>query len=527
MTLACTSMKNPDAAGNWLRAHLAADAELSADSRAIKAGDGFIAWPGLTTDGRRYIDQACASGAAAILFDDSAAPVVSAPVPACGFTDLRDQAGAVSSAFYGHPSRHMTVFAVTGTNGKTSCAHWIAAGSAQDGQRSAALGTLGITHFGPSAGGDDAPVGSQTGADADSTSAEKLSPVLTTPDPVALQRTLAGLARNMTTTVAFEASSIGLAQKRLQATNVDVAVFTNLSRDHLDYHADMADYLRAKRGLFEMDGLEAVVVNADDPASSSMLAGVTRGVSRFACGFNPPESALAIDCMVQIVDLNHGKDGMQLHLGGDAGRASVYLSVPGRFNALNAATVCTAWLASGVPFEQAVARLAGLRPIAGRMQTIYRAQKPLVVVDYAHTPDALQSVLQALRPMADSRQGKLWVVFGCGGDRDPGKRPLMGQVAAGFADHVVLTSDNPRSEDPGQILDQVATGLPADCGGRAERIVDRRSAIEAAVAQASINDVIVVAGKGHEAYQEINGQRFAFSDWAVCNWALDKRKSGQ
>ncbi len=497
-------MSHPDVAGKWLRAQLSEHAQLTADSRNVANGDGFIAFPGLTTDGRQFIDQACKAGAGAVLCE-AGETCIEVQVPAAAYIGLREQAGAVSSAYYGYPSSAMLVFAVTGTNGKTTCANWLAQGAATATDAAASIGTLGITRFGGAKRGES-----------------EQRPGLTTPDAVSLQRALADLAADQVATVAFEASSIGLHQQRLQATDVDVAVFTNLTRDHLDYHQDMDSYRRSKQQLFAMPGLKAAVVNADDPAAIDMIASCQPSVQRYAFGTTQQCPFAAKYVRLHPVELTD--DGMRLHFSGDLGEASVRLPVLGEFNAFNAAAVCTAWAAAGLVFDQAVARLAELAPIPGRMQPVTRDGHPIAVVDYAHTPDALRAALVALRPLALSRDGQLWVVFGCGGDRDPGKRAQMCAMATQFADQVVVTSDNPRTEKPEQIISEIVGG---DVHSVRACITDRSDAIHAAIAQAANHDVVLIAGKGHEAYQEVNGVRFAFSDWQQANDAISRREAVQ
>jgi UDP-N-acetylmuramyl-tripeptide synthetase len=515
MTAATPSVNQAEQAAQWLRSQLAPDAQLSADSRKLSPGDGFIAMPGLTTDGRAYIGQACVQGAAAVLFDSDGFTPPPCDVPTRGMPGLRGCAGDVGAAFYGHPSRRMTVFAVTGTNGKTTCANWLAAGASQDGQPGAAIGTLGVLRFDARGATTVEPDGGQADV------------VLTTPDAVGLQRTLAQLGRADTTVVAFEASSIGLEQGRMSATDIDVAVFTNLSRDHLDYHGSMDSYLSAKKMLFAWPDLDAVVVNADDNNSGAMLDAVAPGVRRFACGTQ--RSDLGVDAQVILGRCDPVDGGQQIELtlkrnGQPDITATVLLPVLGHFNVLNAAAVCTAWHAAGLPFDQAVERLATLQPVPGRMQALARPAQPVVVVDYAHTPDALRAALDALQPVARHRNGQLWVVFGCGGDRDAGKRPLMGRVAETGADRIVVTSDNPRSESPEDIIAQVLGGLVNPTSTSVASNVDRSAAITDAVQGADVNDVVLVAGKGHEAYQEIGGQKHDFDDWQVCQQAIAARE---
>jgi UDP-N-acetylmuramoyl-L-alanyl-D-glutamate--2,6-diaminopimelate ligase len=505
-------MDKPELAGKWLRQQLQANAQLTADSRRVTSGDGFLAFGGLTTDGRQFVGQACQAGAAAVLCEAGEYPLSETGVPVAAYTELRSHAGAVSSAYYGYPSSSMLVFAVTGTNGKTTCANWLAQGSATAGQYAASIGTLGVTRYGKQPGKNSNKPGNAVDEAAG----------LTTPDAVSLQRTLAALASDKVNTIAFEASSIGLHQQRLQATDVDVAVFTNLTRDHLDYHDDMASYQAAKQQLFAMSGLKAAVVNADDPAARDMIECCDPAVARYA--FGTAEQCPFDANYVRLHSVQHTGQGLQLRFSGDLGEAQVQLSVLGEFNALNAAAVCTAWAAAGQPFDQAVAQLATLDPIPGRMQPVIRDGQPIAVIDYAHTPDALRAALTALRPLTQSRSGRLWVVFGCGGDRDAGKRVEMCRIAVQSGDRTVVTSDNPRSENPEAIIEQIVSE-----NGDAvyARITDRQNAIHQVIAQADANDVVLIAGKGHENYQEINGQRFDFCDLEQARAAIDNRGGEQ
>jgi UDP-N-acetylmuramyl-tripeptide synthetase len=479
-----------------LRGRLAATAELSADSRAINPGDGFLAMPGERHDGRDYITQATARGAAAVAFDPDGGVRPEVKVPAIAVPGLRRDAGIVAAEFYGRPSSRMRVVAVTGTNGKTSCSQWVARGWADMGRRAGVIGTLGPGVFG--AEGDFA------------------APSLTTPDAVSVQRLLAAFQRAAVDVVAIEASSIGIEQRRLAGTDLAVAVYTNLTRDHLDYHGDMAGYVAAKRRLFAEAGARAAVVNGDDEHGATMLEAFARPADAIVYGESPlrvPAGARRLEA-VRIVERGEAID---LVVDGDWGRFEVRLGLLGRFNAANALAVAGTWLALGLELDAVVAALARLEPVAGRMQMLRVAGAPLVVVDYAHTPDAITQALEALRPVAKARGGDLVCVLGAGGDRDPGKRPLMGRAAESRADRVVITSDNPRSESPQAIADAIRGGMAAD-PWLVE--LDRATAIRLAIAAADPSDVVLVAGKGHEQYQEIDGTRYPFSDVEVATRAL-------
>jgi UDP-N-acetylmuramyl-tripeptide synthetase len=492
------------ALAQWLHQHVRNGGALRLDSRAVTSGDAFFALPGTRNDGRSYIDDAIAHGARAVLIDaGSSAALPALPVPSRVVPGLRMLAGPIASRFHDSPSDALRVVAVTGTNGKTSTSHWIAEGMHRPDAPSAVVGTIGSGVL-----GSRGPAG------------------LTTPDALSFQSMLADYRDQGADVVAVEASSIGLDQGRLEGTSLDVAVFTNLTRDHLDYHQTMADYGAAKARLFGWPRLHSVVINGDDPFAPTLLE---QARAARADG-NAPDSivygvmpgrygarggrALIADRVIE------DGSGVLLAIGGDFGNADLRLSLVGRFNASNALAVAGTWLALGMPFDQVAERLEALRPIPGRMQTIDRAGAPLVVVDYAHTPDALANVLAALRGVANARGGRLWCVFGAGGDRDPGKRPIMGLVAERSADRVVVTSDNPRSEEPFHIISDIRAGLTRE---PAITELDRARAIERAILEADAADIVLVAGKGHEDYQEIAGVRHPFSDERVARRALDAR----
>ncbi len=499
--------------GDWLRSVLSDGADLHADSRAITRGDGFLAWPGERSDGRAHIPEAIRRGAAAVVFDEAGGfTCPDDTVPARALPSLRRVAGPIASQYYGRPSERLDVIAVTGTNGKTSCTQWLASGLASGGRRSAVIGTLGSGVVG-----------------------ELVSFGLTTPDAVALQRMFAGFVSRQVSAVAIEASSIGLDQGRLDGTRVTVGVFTNLTRDHLDYHHTMDAYAQAKARLFTWPRLRAAVINTDDPSAAIMLDAAARDAAardadetvpaprRVGFALGPVDRSLRLDARLIGESVEATGDGLRMTIGGDYGRARVGLRLLGRFNASNALAVAAAWLESGVAFDDAMALLETLAPVSGRMQQIDRPARPLAVIDYAHSPDALDSVLATLRPVAAARGGRLWCVFGCGGDRDPGKRPQMGAIAGRLADRVVITSDNPRSEAPEAIIAQIAAGL----GTTPHQIEpDRARAIEQALAAADPADVVLIAGKGHEDYQEIAGVRTPFSDAAVASAALARERGG-
>ncbi len=481
----------PDLDVAALLARLAAyPRRITADSRRVEPGVAFAAYPGAAHDGRAFIADALARGAAGVLWEphefawraDWHAPHV--PVPG-----LRRAVGAVADFLYGSPSQELWMVAVTGTNGKTSCAHWIAHALDACGRRAAILGTLGNGFAGALAAAPN-----------------------TTPDACVLHELLAQLRRAGAAAVAMEASSHGLEQGRLDGAKLDVALFTNLSRDHLDYHGTMVAYGAAKARLFAWPGLRTAVLNVEDAFGRSLADDVRRrGVSVITYG--------AAGADIVATGLRMAPRGLVLSVATPWGRGEVETEVVGVFNATNLLGVLGVLLASDVPLTAALTALRALRAPAGRMQRLGGDDLPLVVVDYAHTPDALEKALAALRPAVHAGRD-LAVVFGCGGDRDKGKRALMGRIAATLADRVVVTNDNPRSEEPHAIAQAIVRGIH-ETGNRRYRVeLDRAQAIRLALDDAQPGDVVLIAGKGHEPYQEIQGRRLPFSDIAVARRLL-------
>jgi UDP-N-acetylmuramoyl-L-alanyl-D-glutamate--2,6-diaminopimelate ligase len=476
-------------------------AGLSADSRATARGEVFLAYPGERTDGRRFVADAVARGAAAVLWErEGFAWPGEIAVPNLPVAGLKRLAGPLAAELYGRPSERLHVVGVTGTNGKTSCSQWLAQAFDRAGRKCAVVGTLGMGF---------------PGALADNPN--------TTPDPIVLQRALKGFLDAGAACVAMEASSIGLDQGRLEGTRFAVALFTNLSRDHLDYHSDMEGYARSKIRLFQSPGLAHAVLNLDDALGVRIAHTLAFGkVVRTGYSLAPGAArASGLEHWLEAHDIAFRADGVSFRLESDRGAAQVNAPVIGRFNVANLLGVLGALLVSGSALEDAAAACATLVPPPGRMQRLGGGNAPLVVVDYAHSPDALDKCLASLRELARSRGGKLACVFGCGGDRDRGKRRLMGEVASRQADFVWLTSDNPRSEDPAAIIADIVPGVNAPHEIR----LDRRDAIRAAVAAARAGDVVLVAGKGHEPYQEIAGRRHPFSDADEARAALAERRS--
>ena len=467
---------------------------LTSDSRAVEPGDAFAAYPGTRLDGRAFIADAIARGAAAVLWDPQGFTWDRAwKVPHLPLDHLKLRLGAIADQVYGRPSREMWAVGVTGTNGKTSCAHWIAAGMHAAGRRTAVIGTLGNGLLGA------------------------LKPATnTTPDAALLHEMFAQFRTQGADTVVMEVSSHGLEQGRVNGVFLSVAVFTNLSRDHLDYHGTMAAYGAAKARLFTWPGLRVSVINADDPFGRSLIdAARVRGRKVLTYGFGAADIAGG--------RLVASASGLALSVATPWGRGELHTRVVGEFNASNLLGVLGTLLVSGVEFEPALEFLSQAQAPPGRMQRLGGDGLPLVVVDYAHTPDALEKALTALRP-AVGNGGALICVFGCGGERDRGKRPEMGRLAARLADRIVVTSDNPRAEDPAAIASEVVHGI-REAGNRRYAVeLDRAVAIATAIAEAKPGDVVLLAGKGHETYQETAGVRQPFQDAdhasrALASWA--------
>lgn len=464
-------------------------AELVSDSRKAAPGTVFAAYPGETRDGRDFIAQAVAQRVDGVLWEaDHYQWDPALGVPNAGVAGLKTRIGEIAAHVYGEPSRALHMVGVTGTNGKTSVAHWVAQTLSQLGRKTAVIGTVGNGFPGA------------------------LTPALnTTPDAIELQQRLAQYRQQGATACAMEVSSHGLAQGRVNGTSFNIAVLTNLSRDHLDYHGDMENYADAKARLFNWPGLGWVVLNVDD-AFGQQLESETRPARVAGYGF---QRGAVIGEKLRL-----SQTGLHLAVRTDWGHAEFDAPLLGRFNAANLLAVLTTLLVSGVALEDACQALAHITPPPGRMQTFGGNAHPLVVVDYAHTPDALEKVLATLREIVSG--GRLICVFGCGGNRDKGKRPLMGQAAAKGADDVWITSDNPRNEDPRHIIDDILAGT----GGAKMNIPvhvepDRARAIFEAIGGAHQGDVVLIAGKGHEDYQEVAGERLPFSDVAVAKKALE------
>ena len=510
-------------------------AKLRTDSRQVQPGDVFIAWPGHATDGRQFVAGALAAGAGACLVEADGVAAFDLAADdgriAC-LPGLKAATGPLAAAWFGAPAGRLKVIAVTGTNGKSSTAWWTAQALTALGQRCGVVGTLGIGEPPPAvavgepppvvAGGEPplaAPGREPPPAGAAGT---LLHNGLTTPDPVTLQAGLRQMADAGFAACAVEASSIGLAEHRLAGTLITVAQFTNFTRDHLDFHRDMATYWAAKRALFDWPGLRAAVVNIDDGQGAELAAELVANPAR--ARLDLWTTAINHPARLRAETLGYTDGGLSFTAVEGGNRVPVRSRLIGDYNASNLLAVLGALRALGVPLAEAAAVLPGLSPVPGRMQRVpTTANQPEVVVDYAHTPDALDKALAALRPLARARGGQLWCVFGCGGNRDASKRPMMGAIAHRLADQVVLTSDNPRHESPALILAQILAGMCAD--PLVAVIEDRRAAIHHAVRSAAAHDVLLLAGKGHEDYQDAGGVKKPFLDSAVAADALAQRGS--
>ncbi|MBC3949447.1 UDP-N-acetylmuramoyl-L-alanyl-D-glutamate--2,6-diaminopimelate ligase [Pseudomonas folii] len=475
---------------NKIFAHASSDLmirELTLDSRNVRGGDLFLAVPGGNFDGRDHIADALKRGAAAVAYEVEGAKVLPiTDVPLIPVKGLAAQLSDIAGRFYGDPSRSLNLVGVTGTNGKTSVTQLVAQAMDLLGQHCGIVGTLGTGFYGSLQSGRH-----------------------TTPDPIAVQATLSDLRKAGARAVAMEVSSHGLDQGRATALAFDVAVLTNLSRDHLDYHGTMEAYGAAKAKLFAWSDLRCRVINIDDDFGRTLAA--EKRESRLIT-YSLEDSRAYLYCR----DAKFDDEGVRATLVTPQGQHLLRSSLLGRFNLSNVLGAVGALLGLDYALDEILKVLPKLEGPVGRMQRLGGGEKPLVVVDYAHTPDALEKVLTALRPHA---KGRLLCLFGCGGDRDRGKRPLMAEVVERLADGVLVTDDNPRTEAPAQIFDDIRQGFSA---AQNVRFVEGRGqAIAEMIASAAATDVIVLAGKGHEDYQEINGQRQPFSDLEEAAKALD------
>lgn len=487
-----TQLHTPQQAANWL--HERVRGGLKTDSRQVKAGDGFIAWPGAATDARRYVADVLKTGAGACLVD-------MAGLDAYGFVDarvaayqgLKSAAAPIATAYYGDPSKQLQTVAVTGTNGKTSTAWWLAQALGKFDRKCGVVGTLGI-----------------------GTPGAMVFNGMTTPDPVLLQQQLRRFVDEGFAACVIEASSIGIAEHRLDATQIEVAMFTNFTQDHLDYHGSMPAYWAAKESLFTWPGLRAAVINLDDAKGHHLnLMLESTAIDVWTVAINEP-------ARLRAEAIEQHADGLTFTVVEGDERRTVSATAIGLYNVSNLLGVLGALRALGLPLKDAALACCNLSAVPGRLNTLTVAGKPLVVIDYAHTPDAIGKVLATLKPVAQARGGQLWCVFGCGGDRDASKRPLMAATAQKNADQIVVTSDNPRSENPAVIISQVLLGLTHSESVRVQ--ADRALAIAETLAIAEPVDVVLLAGKGHENYQEIDGIKHPFDDLLHAQLALGNRQ---
>lgn len=496
-----TELDTPVQAARWLRERVTG--VLHTDSRKVGLGDGFIAWPGAATDGRKHVPSAMAQGAAACLVEKNGADAWGFAADTLGDTialygQLKAATGPIAAAYYESPSEQLDVLAVTGTNGKTSTAWWLA--QALSGVQApapipcAVVGTLGT----------GVPPRVEFNG-------------LTTPDPVLLQRQFRHFLDGGLRACAIEASSIGIVERRLDGTRIRVAIFTNFTQDHLDYHGTMQAYWEAKAELFRWPGLRAAVINLDDARGAQLAASLD------ASALDVWTVSCEVPARLTARDIGYDTQGLRFRVCEGNESHPLQTRLVGQYNVSNLLGVMAAMRAMGVPLAAAVQACGGLLPVPGRMERIALDGQPLVAVDYAHTPDALDKALAALRPLAQQRGGQLWCVFGCGGNRDTTKRPLMAAVAEKNADRVVVTSDNPRDEKPEAIISQILLGLSHHQCVQVQ--ADRAQAIAGTLAQAGASDVVLIAGKGHEDYQEIGGVKHPFSDLTHARAALAQRSA--
>lgn len=471
---------------------------LTLDSRQVNSGNLFISLSANKEQRTLYIEQALTLGAIVILFDAShvlseqeTVALARKNVKAYPIKKLADKAGEIAARFYGHPSLAMTIIAVTGTNGKTSVSQFIAQSLEFLGLPCGVIGTLGIGRLN-----------------------NLQSSGMTTPDPIRLQAALAEFCQQTIKYVVIEASSHALEQGRLNSVDVDVAVLTNLSRDHLDYHQDMVSYAAAKQRLFEMANLKTAVINSDDDFGMSLLTRLSANKDLTVMSYS---SQGKDDMSLQAQAIDATSDGVNFELVGDSSSAHVHSSLLGRFNVDNLLATAASLLAINVPFDDVIKALAQCHSVEGRMQCYGGNQQPHLVIDFAHTPDALEQALKSLRVHL-TNNGQLWCVFGCGGDRDKGKRSVMGQIAEHYADKIVLTDDNPRSETPATIVHDILSGIKEQQKVHVEH--DRKLAITYVISHANESDMVLLAGKGHEQYQEIAGVKHPFSDAVVVKQVL-------
>lgn len=468
---------------------------LSLDSRRLDKSTAFVAIQGTQHHGIEFIDQAIEAGVPCVLVGDHLTQNENLKkIPFIEVPNLNEYLGDFASAFYGYPSRRLKIHAITGTNGKTSCSQFIAQALMLLGEKCAVIGTLGMGVW------------------------PDLKEIPnTTPDAISLQGFLADCVVQGVQHVSIEASSIALVQGRMQGCEIYSAIFTNLTQDHLDFHGSMESYAEAKHKLFDFPGLQHAIINADDALGEKLLSfRVNTQDFSFSAGKKDQDSLHSHHIIV--LSSCFTAAGISARVQTSQGVGTLKSPLLGYFNLENLLAVFTWMLAQSVPLAQALTIIPKLKNPKGRMEVVNNSdfEKPLVMIDYAHTPDALEKVLKALRSHCE---GELWCVFGCGGNRDKTKRPLMGKITVELADHVVITSDNPRNEDPKKIIEEIQGKCVSK---RVNCILDRTQAIEYAIKNAKHDDIILIAGKGHENYQEIKGKKLFFDDAEVAKRLLKK-----
>jgi UDP-N-acetylmuramoyl-L-alanyl-D-glutamate--2,6-diaminopimelate ligase len=463
-------------------------ADLTLDSRQVREGSLFFALPGLNAHGLKFAADAAARGASVVLWEphgDVVPPALPASVFAAAIPNLKNLVGRIADRFFNWPSAHLRIAAITGTNGKTTCAYLLAQCLERLGLAAAYIGTIGWGR-----------------------PATLAEPTHTTPDAVTVHRTLAQLRASGVREVAMEVSSHALDQGRVDGVRFQVAAFTNLTRDHLDYHGTMHEYGAAKAKLFQVADLKHIVLNVGDEFGRALARDYAGNASLIAVWVGAGDSGWLADRVLHATQVRLDPRGISMELDGSFGKLTVKTQLLGRFNAENSLVVIACLLSLGVSLPDAANALAECKPAPGRMEVVKTdvRNKPTVVVDYAHTPDALSKALNAAR---EHCEGALWCVFGCGGDRDSGKRPVMGAIADDLADQIIVTDDNPRSEDPQVITAGIVSGIKS----HAVRVIhDRGEAIATALREAQAADVVLIAGKGHEDYQIYGETRRSFSD---------------
>lgn len=472
-------------------------AGIRIDSRRVAPADLFIAVEGMHTSGTKFIHDAIARGALAVLVDaKSGVESASVPVPVYQVTDLPSKIGLIASRFYGNPSKDLDITGITGTNGKTSIAFYLSQALSDGGTQPAGfIGTLGYGEFG-----------------------KLVASANTTPDAITIQQLLSRFRSKGVRNIVMEVSSHALEQGRVNNTIFNTAVFTNLSRDHLDYHGEMSRYAGAKKKLFMMAGLTNAVINSDDTFGQMLIKEfdkqlnvVSYGLADNKQGDSSPRPTIEAELRKQEIN------SLFLQISSPWGTGQLQTRLSGRFNAYNLLATLAVLCLRGIPFDSALHTLSGVQGVPGRMEFFGHAGTVRIFVDYAHTPDALKQALMSLREQCS---GKLVCVFGCGGDRDQGKRPEMGRVAEIWSDRVILTSDNPRSESPEKIIEDILAGMTGTIPVEVQ--ADRALAIRTAIATSSKEDIVLIAGKGHETYQEIMSHKLPFSDRQLVRNLLEK-----